>query len=196
MNNYYFLGFAAPNFNPLKFDFDGAAKWEDREKFMMNFLVGTQFMDGLILLISIVQIRCIIKKVGVNNKMVNQTGFLIHGILFVLYMVSTLYWAYWNRKTTEKLDSLGNNINPIHFITHIKELKAEYQAWLKTYYICLMQFTFSNLCVQTFTVYIFYSLTKKETVRQIDKVDASSLIEVEDVTRIDYLEGDHNHIQT
>jgi hypothetical protein len=71
VNNYYFLGFASPTFNPLKFDFQGATKWENGEKFWLNFLVVTQLMDGIFLLISIVAIRCIIKKVGVNNKMVD-----------------------------------------------------------------------------------------------------------------------------
>lgn len=71
VNNYYFKAFADPNFNPMTFDFDGATKQEAGEKFWLNFLVGMQIIDGVVLMISIVQIRCIIRKVGVNNKMVD-----------------------------------------------------------------------------------------------------------------------------
>lgn len=114
--------------------------------------------------------------------MVDQTSFLIHGTLFIFYMLSTLYWAYWNHKTTGMLDDWGKNINPIHFITHMKDIKIKYQEWIKSYYLCLMQFTFSNLLVQLFTVYIFYGLTKKPKERKIDKVDRVSMIsDLEDV---------------
>jgi hypothetical protein len=110
-------------------------------------------------------------------------------------MASTFYWAFWNHRTTTELDNAGN-IRPLYLIRHLKEVEVKYQAWIKTYYLCLLQFTFSNLLVQVFTVYIFYNLTKKPKERTIDKVDPSSLIETEDVQRLEYLEDDNKHGQS
>jgi len=151
-------------------------------------MVGTQIMDGLVLLISIVQIRCIIRQVGFNNKMVHQTSFVVHGTLFVLYCISTFYWAFWNHKTSKELDNIGNTISPQH---PIKDLEADYQIWMKSYYICLLQFSFFNLLVQLFSIYIFYGLTKKQKKRVFKQVDRSTeASDQSEVERISHLEQD------
>lgn len=84
--------------------------------------------------------------------MVDLSGFLVHAFLFLFYMCSITYLAIWNKKSVKALD--------VHFtvwdLLHIKAMEAEYEKWLKTYYISLMQFSIANLAVQLFTIYIFF----------------------------------------
>lgn len=134
--------------------------------------------------ISLIWIRIIIAKSG-NNRMVNKSGFLVHGFLFLSYMCSTFYWAVWNRQSVSALDA---HFTPLELL-HIKEMEAEYEKWLKRYYICLMQFSLVNLGVQLFTIYIFFSLTRKKTDKVLEKY---SVLSGDSIKRISMLETDKN----
>ena len=59
-NNFYFGILSQPNFNPFNADFSGGQKYEQMEEFWLNFIVCTQIFCGVVLLVSIIQIRCIL----------------------------------------------------------------------------------------------------------------------------------------
>jgi len=44
----------SPNFNPVTFDFSKGDKLAGLEKFWLNFILGTQIVNGVILFISII----------------------------------------------------------------------------------------------------------------------------------------------
>lgn len=74
----------------------------------------------------------------------------------------------------------------LYFVKHISE---EYTQWMKSYYQCLLQFEWANLFVQTFTIWIFYGLTKREKIP--DYADLSfEESEENEVERISCLETD------
>lgn len=122
--------------------------------------------------------------------MVNRSGFLIHGFLFLTYMCSTFYWAVWNRQSVHALDA---HFTPYDFL-HLKLMEAEYERWLKRYYLCLMQFSVVNLSVQLFTVYIFFSLTRKTPEQPV--VNKYSVLSGDSIKRISMLETDKNQPTT
>lgn len=73
----------------------------------------------------------------------------------------------------------------------MKDLEADYKIWMKSYYICLLQFSFFNLLVQLFSIYIFYGLTKKQKKREFKQVDRhSEASDQSEVERISHLEQD------
>jgi len=181
-NNFYF---SRLDTNPITADYSGGIELANHEKFWLNFLVVTQILNGVILFISLIWIRIIIAKTG-NNRMVDRSGFLVHGFLFLSYMCSTFYWAVWNRQSINALDA---NFTPWDLL-HIKTMEAEYEKWLKRYYICLMQFSIANLGVQLFTIYIFFGLTRKKKEKVIDKY---SVLSGDSIKRISMLEADKNH---
>lgn len=104
------------------------------------------------LLVSIIQIRCIIAKHGKNN-MVDQCNFITHGFLFVAYTATIVFWGIWNKASNSALEQTVT----FKFITH---LKSEYNNWLRSYYQCLLLFSIANGVVQLFTIYIFFNLTR------------------------------------
>lgn len=136
--------------------------------------------NGLVLLVSIVQIRCIIAKHGKSN-MVEQKSFIVHGGLFLVYMADCIFWAIWNGASNDALDATVN----FHFITHIK---SEYENWMRSYYQSLLMFAFCNSLVQAFTCFIFYKLTRKDKERRVSN---TSMITEEEVKRLDDTDALH-----
>lgn len=125
-------------------------------------LVVTQFVSGMVLLISIMQIRRIVNQYG-NTHMIDTGSFWIHFTLFVVYMVSCICWVVWNHASNQALDSTVN----AHLILNID---TEYENWMKSYYQCMLQFCWANCLVQVFTIWIFYNLTRKETSNDADDI--------------------------
>lgn len=120
--------------------------------------------------------------------MVDQCNFVTHGCLFLTYTATIIFWGIWNGASNAALEQTVT----FKFITH---LKSEYDNWLKSYYQCLLLFSFANGAVQLFTIYIFYNLTRKTPERSTPH----SLIKGEtpnenEVERLSNLEVDH--IQT
>lgn len=101
-----------------------------RERWWLNYLVLTQFISGIVLLVSIVQIHRIVKKYG-DDGVVDRKSFVVHGFLFVVYMVSLVCWLIWNRASNQALESTVN----AHLILNID---TEYENWMKSYYQCLL----------------------------------------------------------
>jgi hypothetical protein len=102
-NEFYYGAFTQPNFNPLTFDFSKGDKLSGWEKFWLNCLVYTQCANALILFVSILQIRHIINKYG-YNKLVNSKSFIIHGVLFVGYTGSVIFFMIWNQASVDALN--------------------------------------------------------------------------------------------
>jgi hypothetical protein len=59
-NNFYFQAYNTPGFNPLTYDYSQGDEYMSKEQFWLNVLVTTQFISGMVLLISILQIRRIV----------------------------------------------------------------------------------------------------------------------------------------
>lgn len=120
--------------------------------------------------------------------MVDSKSFVIHGVLFVAYMASVTFWIFWNRASVEALTADVT-------VSFILKIGDEYKAWMTSYYQCLLQFSWANLMVQCFTIWIFYNLTKRTSNPNTLDLSADSS-EEDDVERISYLENDVKHIQT
>jgi hypothetical protein len=99
-NNFYFSRLET---DPVNSDYSGGIELANRENLWLNFLVGTQILNGAILFISLIWIRVIIQKSG-NSRMVNRSSFIIHALLFLSYMFSVFYWAVWDRQSVNALN--------------------------------------------------------------------------------------------
>lgn len=125
-NNFYFSAFDSPDFHVWTFDATTGEHYAHMEEFWLNFVLYTQIVNGLVLLVSIIQISYIVKKHG-YNKMLDRTAIAIHGFFFAFYVASVLFFAVWNTASNQAL----NHTIDLHFITHIK---TEYTNWMKSYY--------------------------------------------------------------
>lgn len=180
-NVYFFTLVQEPGFNATTADYTPGIKDSNMEFFWLNYTLAIQFFNGLILFVSIIQIRFIIKKHG-YNKMVDQVSFVIHGALFVTYIAAVSLMVVWNHSGHGGLANLTEK--------GFSNFGIAYQNWMRSYYQCLLLFSWANCCVQGFTIYIFFNLTKITTER---KIDNPSLISVESVKRISQLDTDAHH---
>lgn len=123
--------------------------------------------------------------------MVDTKSIAMHAVLFCCYMGATTFWAIWNHASITLLTT--------SFAELVQNggLTQGYSNWIKSYYQCLLQFSWANLLVQCFTIWIFYTLTRPE--KKHDEAPRETYISDNsdnEIERLTVLEHDMKHIQT
>lgn len=142
MNVFFFTIVQQPGFDPVTADYSEGIKYSDMFNWWLNYVVAIQYLNGLILLVSIIKIKLIIRKHG-YNKMVDQVSFVIHGALFFAYGLAVTFLLVWNNTGSnglKELASAGFNLNPLNLL-------FDYEQWMRSYYQCLLLFSWANCLV-------------------------------------------------